>query len=415
VKKILPSKNRQLAWLHALSTSDQYPSMDDAVLREASKKYINHYQSPWLDVMTSQDFPVPRSSDRLDLSTVDRIAIYLQELLDRYISRIYWGYNRQKVNQLFWDMLIKEIDIHTFPNTVYNGIISVSTDVRVMPTELPIYPAENSYMVDHFQLSQISFNTPVKVLHTAQSRKWLLIVSGQVFGWVKSAEVAKIRESDQAIWLSQENWAVMLDDTYPVTCGGNWYFSTRIGQVFPVSSDGILIHKKMSSGYAKMLTCHVPTTICQEFPCRIDHDVWFALIQKFLFQPYGWGDVYGLRDCSRLIVDLYACFGIWLPRLSFDQANLATVVTIPVQVDHRKDWIVKYCRPGESILYMPGHVVLYMGEVDGEAIILQTILGPKNSGYIIGESALMSLDFDSGLGDHYATFLNRITRVIGVK
>tara|TARA_Y100000991_G_C21722748_1_gene242864 strand:- start:161 stop:466 length:306 start_codon:yes stop_codon:yes gene_type:complete len=101
--------------------------------------------------------------------------------------------------------------------------------------------------------------------------------------------------------------------------------------------------------------------------------------------------------------------------LSFDQANLATVVTIPVQVDHRKDWIVKYCRPGESILYMPGHVVLYMGEVDGEAIILQTILGPKNSGYIIGESALMSLDFDSGLGDHYATFLNRITRVIGVK
>ena len=41
---------------------------------------------------------------------------------------------------------------------------------------------------------------------------------------------------------------------------------------------------------------------------------------------YGWGGLYGQRDCSSMLRDLYAPFGIWLPRNSSRQAKIGKVI-----------------------------------------------------------------------------------------
>lgn len=412
MKKILPPRQKQLAWLHALSTSLQHPKIDQSTLGQYSQEYLDNYLKPWANIDTDNDFPVPGEAAQLGLSNIDHFSIYLQELFDKHICQTYWAYNRQKIRQEFWDLLMQEVDIHSFPNAIYNAVMVVSADVRMMPTDLPIYPTEESYTIDHFQISQINYNTPVKVMHCSQSRRWAFIVSGHLFGWVKMSQLAKVKTCDQSIWLAATDWRIMIEDDYDVKEKKEWLFRTRIGQIFPKSPKGIACVTRMMSGYAKIIYCQIPDAYHHPFPYVMNHDNWFNLIRKLLAKPYGWGDIYGMRDCSRLIVDLWSCFGIWLPRLSGDQARLSTVITIPPKVDNRLSWIRDNGHPGETILYMPGHVVLYMGEVDNEPIIFQSIWGPKNSGYWIGESALMSLSFDKSLGEHYTTFLDRITRVI---
>jgi hypothetical protein len=41
-----------------------------------------------------------------------------------------------------------------------------------------------------------------------------------------------------------------------------------------------------------------------------------------LHEPYGWGELGGGRDCSRLIMDVFDSFGIVMPRNSKFQAML---------------------------------------------------------------------------------------------
>lgn len=45
-------------------------------------------------------------------------------------------------------------------------------------------------------------------------------------------------------------------------------------------------------------------------------------------QHYGWGGMFGLRDCSAMTRDLLAPFGIWLPRNSVAQARTGSVLPL---------------------------------------------------------------------------------------
>ena len=45
------------------------------------------------------------------------------------------------------------------------------------------------------------------------------------------------------------------------------------------------------------------------------------IANELIDEPYGWGGLYGNRDCSAMTRDFFAPFGIWLPRHSEDQAK----------------------------------------------------------------------------------------------
>jgi cell wall-associated NlpC family hydrolase len=43
---------------------------------------------------------------------------------------------------------------------------------------------------------------------------------------------------------------------------------------------------------------------------------------KLLGERYGWGGMYHARDCSGLVMDVFRCFGLHLPRNAGQQARL---------------------------------------------------------------------------------------------
>jgi hypothetical protein len=103
---------------------------------------------------------------------------------------------------------------------------------------------------------------------------------------------------------------------------------------------------------------------------------------KMLRQPYGWGEMFGARDCSRFIMDLFCTFGILMPRNSKLQARIG----IPVgQVEGRapkeKRRLLDRAIPLATTLRLPGHIMLYLGKHNGKYYVIHNIWGIQRAGW----------------------------------
>ncbi len=104
---------------------------------------------------------------------------------------------------------------------------------------------------------------------------------------------------------------------------------------------------------------------------------------SLLGEPYAWGGLiagtfYG-RDCSRFVQDVYALTGVALPRNSGQQRQVCAVrldFAPDTPPDERRALIAAHARPGD-IVWLPGHVMLYLGAVDGEPHVIHATGGPQ--------------------------------------
>ncbi len=102
------------------------------------------------------------------------------------------------------------------------------------------------------------------------------------------------------------------------------------------------------------------------------------IARQFYNEPYGWGGLMQTRDCSSFTKDYFAPFGIFLRRNSSKQArdgDYANIRGIPK--NKKKQTIISKAKPFQSMLYVPGHIVLYLGQYKGEPVIMHTYWGAR--------------------------------------
>jgi hypothetical protein len=78
--------------------------------------------------------------------------------------------------------------------------------------------------------------------------------------------------------------------------------------------------------------------------------------------------MYGEQDCSRFVQEVFACMGILMPRNSGSQAKVGRLVAAfdrAVPAEQRRASLIS-ARGGLTTLQFPGHIMLYLGEIDGE-------------------------------------------------
>lgn len=109
------------------------------------------------------------------------------------------------------------------------------------------------------------------------------------------------------------------------------------------------------------------------------------LKQMFLFagQAYGWGGSHDSVDCSGLVQDVMASFGILFPRDAKEQSQIsarASQITFTEDMDaqERKE-ILNTMNPGD-LLYFPGHIMFYLGEDEGEHYVYSAVGSMKEPG-----------------------------------
>ena len=131
--------------------------------------------------------------------------------------------------------------------------------------------------------------------------------------------------------------------------------------------------------------------------------------------PYSWGDSdENGMDCSSTLQGLFKCFGIIIPRNSSQQIKLsANIVNLSeMSLTEKLDTITDL--PMGSILYMPGHVMMYLGEYNGIPYIIHntTDSARDDNGVTYFNSCVLT---SIGIGKSGLTLFDKITYAVTFK
>jgi cell wall-associated NlpC family hydrolase len=134
------------------------------------------------------------------------------------------------------------------------------------------------------------------------------------------------------------------------------------------------------------------------FPLPFTPQAAASLGNQFMGRPYGWGGAWLERDCSLMLQDLFTPFGIWLPRNSSAQLKVGRKADLSnMSAGAKAAWVAENGVPFRTILGMPGHVTLYVGQYNGESVIFHAIWGlrtmtPRGEGRaVLGKVCVTSL------------------------
>lgn len=385
---------------------DSTPLIDDAQRAALNVEYNRRYFSPW-----HSEKPLVGRED-------------LKTELEKFRKNPGYGENKRSHSSDWVNSVAAAADLESYPNAGFRAITTDNSDLRLLPTRKPLFQgidtAGGGYPFDELQNSAIHANTPVFVTHVSADKSWLYVESHSGSGWIPAREVAKVDEAFVSHWESGRYAAVLKDETAICDEKGLFLFSANIGSRFPlVGKDGdsllILAALPDENRGAKASVVRISDTRACTCPLELTRRNVALLANQFMGKPYGWGGMYQDRDCSSTLKDLFSPFGIWLPRHSRHQAlEGGTFVELSgLDAAAKEREILKESAPFLTLLWIKGHIMLYIGEYQGEGLVFHSMWGIRTRTMfgqegrnIIGQAVVTTLhpgadlvDRDPGSGD----------------
>ena len=275
------------------------------------------------------------------------------------------------------------------------GITVRAADLRNAPTMRPRFSrlegAGQGWPFDEFQQSAVSVGVPVMVHHVSLDGAWMLVETAGVWGWILADAVALVDKPFMEYWQSAPLGAFVQDGislragaaSSQDALGAAFIATANIGTVLPMPSSGhVLTPLRGLDGTASALTVRLgkdsPSVVAM--PLRLTPHAVALIGDRMMGQPYGWGGMYGRRDCSAMMRDMFSAFGIWLPRNSGEQVRRGEQVALEgVGALAKEALILEKAEPFRSLLWMPGHIGLYIGEHEGQAAWFHNMWGLRST------------------------------------
>lgn len=329
---------------------------------------------------------------------------------------------------------------------IHFGLIVKRTDIRVFPTEELSMSTPVNYEFDRFQHSSVAPGSLIGIYHFSKDKRWAYVQTSFIRGWVRTTDLAIARVKSEAVEYEEAKNRLMITGNFINVFGDPSLqipiFIAQMGTSFPMISapDTTAIQGLPGSPEVRGKT-YVINIPFREIDGQLtfgkgyiskDEDVRIGFLPytqentvhqafKMLHQPYGWGEMSGGRDCSRFIMDIFATFGILMPRNSKLQAQ----VGVPVgQVEGKtlkeKRRVLDRAVPLVTTLRLPGHIMLYLGKHNGKYYVIHSIWGIQKLGLFgpvlekIGKVAVSDLSL--GRTGPNGSLLRRLTdiRFIGL-
>jgi cell wall-associated NlpC family hydrolase len=256
----------------------------------------------------------------------------------------------------------------------------------------------------------------VRVLARGAKGHWLYVHAGHTVGWLHDASLSQ-RLSPAAIdaWTGPRRLVPVRDDVE--SRGG---VRLRLGVTVPLleeRDDGYAVLVPSDSGPREDV---VPKDAAVSVGARpLTRRALYEAIFGELGDPYGWGGRAGERDCSRLLRDVFATFGLQLGRHSGVQAKMGVrrVDVSDLEPEAKRAAIRAAASRGVVVLYMKGHIMLYLGSEGPRDYAISAIseyLTPCDGGpdttHRIDQVAVSTLAL--GEGTERTAFLDRIVTLV---
>lgn len=365
-----------------IMTEDEIQKFNDSIMIENAvrRKYLYYSSSNGERVISKED---------------------LKELLDEseIPEKTYYRDNTA-VNDSYWRKLVVQENYEGIKdeNILSYGFAVKRASMRLFPTNDILSEDETFTFYDEMQISLLLIGEPVIISHTSKDGTWKYVITNSCYGWVPSDAIAY--SSDYDSWKQEsesEQFLIVTDDEmrleydpvdrdiseieltmgtklplvpiqeYNKNLEGREAYGNFVVKIPVRKKDGSLswhyafvpVSRGVSIGYLEYTQENVLKLAC-----------------KALGNRYGWGGMYNSRDCSLYIMEIYRCFGILLPRNStgLSEMNCETV-NVGGYGDADKEEQLEFI-PAGSVLYMKGHVALYLGTDQSNFYVISASAAP---------------------------------------
>ncbi len=344
----------------------------------------------------SEYYGIPETDYRMILETGRIDTAYLRKIITDYsrINYSYYGSSGEKIDSLHWARILDNLSTCEVTDSIKYAVVVSNCEQRRVPTSERIYQNSDNIFFDDLVQTARLVNEPVFVLHKSRDEQWYFIQGDNApAGWVHRDNIALC--NDRKSWMDFQTGDFLLitanrtrlqmndpdrKDYTELTMG------TKLKLLHPDSVEADRHLRYGKNVYAVAFPVKNPDeTLGRDtifIPSSSGVNVGYlpytrrnilSLAFSCLGDRYGWGGTYGSRDCSSFIQDIYRCFGIRLPRNSRQQADYTgkDLRLEEMTTEQKMKVLRKKAMPG-SLLYLKGHVFMYLGEEKGRMYVINS-------------------------------------------
>lgn len=352
-----------------------------------------HYRAAYYAVWDANFTLPPREESRWPFRT--------------YHSGNAYGANLLPLPAAWFDRMLADANWEAYGSVNRNAVASVSLNLRNFPTAQPLFhdpgTAGEGFPFDYLQNSAVFAGEPLRISHLSRDGAWAYVVTSYATGWVPLRNVTAVSNTTVAALRTLPLIALMRDNIPLYDENGTYLFRGRIGMLLPaaeMNATGYKVRTVPAGRHTEgsFTEVSLPPADAEPQPLRITRKNLGRVIRGVMRSKYGWGGLYGERDCSSTLRDIFAPFGIWLPRNSFQQSQVGRIVSFEGMDNTQKlETIRQYALPFRTLLYLKGHILLYLGTYNGVPVALHNTWGIKTESdggmgrYLVGGVVISSL------------------------
>jgi hypothetical protein len=337
----------------------------------------------------------------------------LKEILwpyNSYTKGIIYGATLKQVNKSWFDTIKEESNFQSFDIIKKYALTLNYGHLRNFPTDKPLFRdphhAGEGFPFDYNQNSGVHANEPLYLSHYSKRGDWVYVFTSYASGWLHVNNIQIINSQHRKLWEHSKHIYVTEDNVALYNKNNHYLLEARIGMLFPfIAEDKTDYYILLAKDFSKS---KIAKTKASLNPIKLNSKNISRIGNRLLNQDYGWGGIYEDRDCSSMLRDYFATFGIWLPRNSYQQSKIGKVISLKNYDNSAKIMRIKNeAVPFETLLYKQGHIMLYLGIYNDKIMIFHNTWGVKTISFtgtegrhIVGKSVISSLSLGEDIYDY---------------
>ena len=289
--------------------------------------------------------------------------------------------NHNLANKEWFEKQTSNSNFENYNSILQKAITIKNSNLRVFPTKNKMFynpfKAGEGYPFDYNQNSSIKINTPLLISHYSKDRVWAFVQSHFALGWIRIDNITFV-DTEFENTFKTDNYYISTKESFPIFNKKNninekFIEIIKVATLFPKLDDKYLIAS--NNGLEKI---DINKDEISNFPLDFNNNNLTLLANEFIGELYGWGGLNNHRDCSSFTQDFFAPFGIYLKRNSKGQTQEHKYIDLSSKNDFQKEeFIKKNAIPFLSLIYLKGHIMLYIGEKDNKALVMHNMWGVR--------------------------------------
>lgn len=278
------------------------------------------------------------------------------------------------------------------------GLVVHRAALRTFPTRQRVFSSTEGTDIDRFQESALFPGDKVAVVHRSADGAWLFVHSERYSAWIEARHVATGARDvvlgygahgpyrvvtgavAHTVFTPEEPRVsrLQLDMGVRLPVMADWSPGQVVNGQQAHASWVVQLPVREDDGRLKLVPALLPRSADSSADyLPLTPRLLLQQAYKFLGERYGWGHDYDTRDCSGFVSEIYRSFGVLLPRNTSAQGISPALDRIAFSEKDGaapRERAVANLQVGD-LVYIPGHVMMAIGHVDGRTWVIHDTAG----------------------------------------